>query len=153
MGSLWNASVHAATMGTLALEKLTHEKPRLGIVHWFPGPVDTPGLARAQSFGMSGPQNPMSLRESGTRGLFLATSDRYAGQAGREGLAPTPEGLPPAKKSGGGIFLVDPLGDSADRENVLAEMRQRGVDQTVWSHTQEVFGACNSWAKSSKDEL
>lgn len=151
--SSWAASVHAGTMGTLALERLARENPRLGVVHWFPGPVDTPGLARAQRFGMSAPQNPMSLRESGARGLFLATSERYTGQVGAEGLVPPPEGLPPVKKSGGGIFLVDPLGDSADSENVLAEMRQRSVDQTVWDHTQKIFNACSSQASSSEDEL
>jgi NAD(P)-dependent dehydrogenase (short-subunit alcohol dehydrogenase family) len=149
--SFWTSSVHAGTMGTLALERLAREYPRLGVVHWFPGPVDTPALARAQRFGMSGPQNPMSYQESGARGLFLATSDRFAGQEG--GLVPPPEGLPPAKKSGGGIFLVDPLGDSANSENVLAPMRQRGVDKTVWEHTQKVFEACSSRAGGSKDEL
>lgn len=152
--STWTSSVHAGTMGTLAFERLAREHPRLGIVHWFPGPVDTPALARAQRFGMSGPQDLMSQDEAGARGLFLATSDRYAGQAvGEAGLVPSPEGLPPAKKSGGGIFLVDPLGDSADSENVLAPMRQRGVDQTVWDHTQNVFDACNSLASGSKDEF
>lgn len=151
--TFWTSSVHAGTMGTLALERVAGANPRLGIVHWFPGPVDTPGLARAQRFGMSGPQNPMSLWEAGARGLFLATSDRYASDPSGESLVPSPEGIPSAKKSGGGIFLVDPLGDSADSENVLAEMRQRGVDQTVWDHTKTIFAALNSDASSSKDEL
>lgn len=95
----------------------------------------------------------MSQRESGARGLFLATSDRYAGRAGGEGLVSPAEGLPPAKKSGGGIFLVHSLGGSADSENALARMRQKGVDQTVCDHTQKVFNACDSQASSSKIEV
>lgn len=49
---------------------------------------------------MSGPQNPMSQREPGARGLLLDTIDRYAGQVEAEGLMLQPEGLPPVKKSG-----------------------------------------------------
>lgn len=151
--SFWTSSVHAGTMGTLALERVARENPRLGVVHWFPGPVDTPGLARAQRFGMSGPPNPMNLQEAGARGLFLATSDRYASEPISGGLVAPPEGIPPAEKSGGGIFLVEPLGDSVDNENVLADMRHRGLDQTVWDHTQRVFDVCSSQASSSKQEL
>ena len=47
--SFWGPSVHAATMSTLSLELLARENPRLSIVHWFPGPVSSPGLARAIS--------------------------------------------------------------------------------------------------------
>lgn len=101
--SFWNASVHAGTMGTLALERLARENPRLSIVHWFPGSVATPGLVRAQRFGMS-PPNPTGQREAGARALFLATSDRYAVHGG--GLVPIPQSLAVVKKSGGGISLV-----------------------------------------------
>jgi len=148
--SFWNASVHAATMGTLALERLARENPRLSVVHWFPGTVATPGLARAQRFGMS-PPNPTSQEEAGARAVFLATSDRYAVQGG--GLVPVPEGLGVVKKSGGGIFLVHPQGESADNESLLADLRKRGVDEAVWSFTQEVFASCAAQASSSKDEL
>ncbi|MCJ1384399.1 hypothetical protein MMC17_007515 [Xylographa soralifera] len=148
--SFWNASVHAATMGTLALEWLARENPRLSIVHWYPGPVATPGLARAQRFGMS-QANPMRQEEAGARAVFLATSDRYAVQGG--GLVPVPEGLGVVKKSGGGIFLVDPQGESTDNEGLLAGLRERGVDETVWSFTQKVFAASAAQAGSSNNEL
>ena len=148
--SFWNASVHAATMGTLTLERLARENSRLSVVHWFPGPVATPGLARAQKYGMS-PPNPMSQEESGARAVFLATSNRYAVSGG--GLVPIPEGLGLAKKSGGGIFLVNPQGESVDNEGVLADFRDRGVDEAVWNFTQKVFADCVAKSKSSKDEL
>lgn len=152
--SFWNASVHSATMGTLALEFLGKENPRLSITHWFPGGVDTPGLAKAQKFGMS-PPNPTSKEDAGAIGIFLATSDRYSVHGAGGGLVPVPEGLKAVKKSGGGIFLVNPQGESVDNEKVLAEMRKRGVDKAVWSFTQNIFEEKVSAVQSgsSKDEL
>lgn len=147
--SFWNASWHAVTMGTLSLERLARENPRLSIIHWFPGPVSTPGLAKAQKYGML-PPNQMSVEEAGARGVFLATSDRYSVQGG---LVPLPEGLEVAKKSGGGIFLIDPQGESTDNENFLADLRKRGVDEKVWKFTLEIFAACEAGGRSSKDEL
>ncbi|KAN0114587.1 hypothetical protein V8E51_004131 [Hyaloscypha variabilis] len=117
--SMWTSALHPATMGTLALEILANENPRLSIVHWFPGPVSTPGLAKAREYGMV-PPNQMALEEAGERGAFLVTSERHA-----------VEGKEAVKKSGGGIFLIDPLGESTDNEVLLADLRIRGVDQKV----------------------
>ncbi|KIA75334.1 short-chain dehydrogenase [Aspergillus ustus] len=137
--SFWNASVHAGTMGTLALERVARQNPRLSITHWFPGPVATPGLKRANAFGMR-PPNPASQDEAGQRGATIATNDRYA-VSGAEGLVPRPQGLGPVKTSGGGIFLVDPNGESSSNEGLLAGFRERGVDETVWRFTEEIFAA------------
>ncbi|GKT44617.1 oxidoreductase andH [Colletotrichum spaethianum] len=135
--AFWPASVHTATMGTLALEVLARENPKLSIVHMFPGAVATPGLQRARKYGMD-PPGEMSVEEAGVRGLFLATSDRYAIQGG-EGLVPVPEGLEVAKKSDGGIFLIDQQGESVSNEKVLGDMRKRGVDEKVWKFTLGLF--------------
>lgn len=86
------------------------------------------------------PPNPMSQEDAGAGFVFLATSDRYAVQGG--GLVPVPEELGVVKKSGGGIFLADPQGESADNERLLAGLRKRGVDEVVWSFTQKVVAAC-----------
>ncbi|KAM0433436.1 hypothetical protein ACHAPT_004316 [Fusarium lateritium] len=142
----WNSSVHSATMGTLAFELLSRQNPNVSFVHWYPGPVATPALARAKRFGMS-PPNEMSQEEGGARALFLATNDRYSVQGG---LVPTPEGIKAANKTGGGIFLVDAEGETTDNEKVLAGMRERGVDKAVWSFTSKLFTAHTS---PSKDEL
>ena len=104
--------MHATTKSTLALEVLAPENSRLSIVHWFPGPVATPGMAKAKKFGML-PPNPLSQEEAGERAVFLATSDRYAV---REGVGPVPDGLAVVKKLGGGIFLIDPKGKTVDNE-------------------------------------
>jgi NAD(P)-dependent dehydrogenase (short-subunit alcohol dehydrogenase family) len=148
--SYWNSSVQSTTMGTLVLERFARENPRLSIVHWYPGPVSTPGLAKAQKFGMS-PPNQMSQEEAGERALYLATSDQNAVQGG--GLVPVAKGLGAAAKSGGGIFLVNPQGESTDNEHLLADLRKRGVDEVVWNFTEKVFADCTAQDGTSKDEL
>jgi hypothetical protein len=83
----------------------------------------------------------MSVEEAGAHALFLATSDLYAVQGG---LVPMPDGLEMLEKSGGGIFLVTPLGESTDNERALAALRERGVDEEVWGFTQKLFAACEA---------
>ena len=136
--SVWNASLHACTMGTLALERLAYENPHLSMVHCHPGAVATPGLAHSTKNGLKTP-TPITQDEGGQRALFLSTNDRYAVQPG---LVPVPEGLEVLPRSGGGMFLVGPQGEIKDSEKVLAPMRQRGVDKQVWSFTQEMFSKC-----------
>lgn len=136
--SMWNSSRHACTMGTLALERLAMENPRLSIAHCHPGAVATPGLARSNSFGLN-PPNPRTQDEAGQRVVFHATNDRYAVQPG---LVPVPDGLDQLTISGGGIFLIGPTGDRKDSEAVLAPMRERGVGEKVWAFTQQVFAKC-----------
>ncbi|KAJ4302662.1 hypothetical protein N0V90_001551 [Kalmusia sp. IMI 367209] len=146
----WQAALHTATMGTLVLERFARENPELSVLHWAPGLVATPGLEKAKKEGKSPPGEVMSAEESGERGLFLATSDRYAV---REGLVAVPEGIEAVRKSGGGIYLVDPLGEGKDNEEVLGEMRKRGVDGAVWEFTQKVFDECLAKGESDKTEL
>lgn len=66
---------------------------------------------------------------------------------------PVPEGLMVTRKSGGGIFLVDPKGESADHERLLSGLRKRGVGEAVWGFTKNVFSTCGAQASSFKDEL
>lgn len=149
--STWGSSVQAATMCTLALEVLARENPRLSAVHWLPGVVETPGLARLRTFGKEF-ANPKTQEEAGAVGLFLATSDRYAVPGGGS-LVPVPEGLDVAERSGRGIFLVDPEGETADSEKVLVGMRERGVDKAVWEFTRKLFADCVGQAGSNKGGL
>ncbi|CAK7203117.1 hypothetical protein SEUCBS139899_005846 [Sporothrix eucalyptigena] len=137
---------HTATMMTLSLEHLAQENPHISFVHTFPGLVSTPLLGKTSS-GLLG----VFLRwvvaplmtlftttpaEAGERGLFYSTSARYGVD---DGLLPLSDGLVVAKKTPGGIFLVDAKGESADNEKVLGDLRKRNVGDAVWTHTQEVF--------------
>jgi hypothetical protein len=103
-------------------------------------------------------QGVMSQDEAGARGLFYATSDRYVVDSGSGSFVPTPDGLEPVKKSGGGIFLLDPIGKRSvgASETVLADMRERGVNDLVWGFTEKIFsdsvGKTNE-NRTSKDEL
>ncbi|KAK1671745.1 short-chain dehydrogenase/reductase [Colletotrichum godetiae] len=137
----WPASVQATTMGTLALEVLARENPGVSFVHSMPGMVATPGLERARRFGAGGATGEMSVEEAGARGLFLATSDLYDSQE-REGVVRVPGGVECVKKSSGGIFLVGPQGERVDNEEVLGDMRERGLDEKVWKFTREMFDDC-----------
>lgn len=123
--TFWAASVHSTTMGTLSLERIAQENPKLSIVHWYPGPVGTPGMAKIKQHWDV--PDEMNEAESGSRGLFLATNDRYAVKDGR-GLVPLPAGLEPVSTSGGGVFLVDPNGEATDNGKVLAIMRENKSD-------------------------
>ncbi|KAM0555875.1 hypothetical protein ACHAPJ_006277 [Fusarium lateritium] len=136
--STWNSSLQSATMGTLALEKVARENPHVSIVHWFPGPVDTPALARNVKLGQQPSPNAMGQEDAGARALFFATNDRYSVHGS---LVPAPEGEETPKKSGGGIFLLNPVGESTDNEKVLGGMRKRSVDETVWEFTEKIFAA------------
>lgn len=151
--SFWNAAIHATTMGTLSLERFAQKNPRLSIVHWYPGPVATPGLSKAHALGTLeiSSENVTSQEESGECALFLATNDRYAVQGG--GMVAIPEGLEMLKKSGGGIFLVDEKGESTDNEGVLSPLRVRHLDEVVWRFTEQVFATCASQARKSQDEF
>ncbi|KAK0729566.1 hypothetical protein B0H67DRAFT_524549 [Lasiosphaeris hirsuta] len=144
--SMWNSSRHACTMGTLALELLARENPRVSFAHCHPGAVATPGLARSNSFGLR-PPNPMTQDEAGQRAVFNATNDRYAVQAG---LGPVPQGLEVLGRSAGGVFLIGPLGEAKDSEAVLAPMRERRLDKTVWDFTLDIFAAATAKAASAK---
>ncbi|TVY34107.1 hypothetical protein LSUB1_G006478 [Lachnellula subtilissima] len=98
------------------------------------------------------PPTQMSQERAGERGVFLATSDQYAVQGG---LVPMQEGLEAARRSGGGIYLVDPLGESTDNEGLFSGLRERGIDEAVWGFTESLFAdyAARAGASSSKDEL
>ncbi|KAH8597598.1 hypothetical protein B0O99DRAFT_617800 [Bisporella sp. PMI_857] len=146
----WNASVHAATMSTLALEYISRENPRLSITHWLPGAVATPGLAIANKFGIN-PPNPVSEEFAGAYAVFLATNDRYAVHPG--GLVPVPEGLEVLRRSGGGIFLVGKEGESTGDEQLLGDFRKRHVDEAVWKFTQKVFNDYAAKSSTKKEGL
>jgi NAD(P)-dependent dehydrogenase (short-subunit alcohol dehydrogenase family) len=60
--SYWNAAVHSATMRTLALERIARQNPRLSTVHWFPGPVATPGSQKGCTVRHADPRRDESGR-------------------------------------------------------------------------------------------
>lgn len=139
--TVWGSSVQSTTMQTLSLERFARLNPEVSIIHWLPGPVQTALLDRAKASGMDTGPYTMPVDESGARGLFYATSDRYAV---KNGLVPVPEGLEAAKTSGGGIFLLDPQGEVTDNEKVLAPQREKGIQEVLWKFTEEIYAAATA---------
>ncbi|KAK8071282.1 hypothetical protein PG997_011485 [Apiospora hydei] len=156
--SVARASVHSATMGTLALEKLAAENPHVSFVHAYPGMVSTPLFDRLAS-GVAGlllrwlvvPVIRLfsrSVAEAGQRSLFLATSTRYSVDDGIVALGAVQTGgsggalQRGARSNGGkGIFLVNASGYIADNEKVLAPLRMKDMERKVWEHTAAVFNS------------
>ncbi|KAL1889512.1 hypothetical protein Sste5346_008890 [Sporothrix stenoceras] len=141
-------NIHTTTMMTLSLEHMARENPQISFVHTFPGIVSTPLLGKTSS-GVLGmvlrwavvplmALFAMTPAEAGKRGLFTATSACYGVD---EGLVSLAEGATVAKKSEGGIFLVNQKGEYADNDKVLRGLRERKVGDAVWEHTQDVFAA------------
>lgn len=157
--SVMNARNHTSTMNTLALAHLTATHPTLSCLHIFPGMVVTKGYGELAE-GFYAPFRwlcvyfvfPLlkmvttTLKESGERHLFHATSARYppreAREGGSEGLA-LPSGVEVAKgedwEVGSGCYLVGPGGETVGDRKLLDEYRSRDTGKKIWEHTQEVF--------------
>ncbi|KAK2072625.1 hypothetical protein P8C59_006966 [Phyllachora maydis] len=148
------ANTHAATMNTLFWERLGREAGAAAagvrFVHTYPGTVATPNLRPSFPGRLGGLVvrwllepllNLVGARPAvaGARGLFYATSARYAA-AGREGAwVPLVEGLAPGARTAGGVFLVDAHSEDVGNAETLGEMRRRGLGDKVWRHTQDMF--------------
>ncbi|KAH8821854.1 hypothetical protein F5884DRAFT_769227 [Xylogone sp. PMI_703] len=147
--SIVGAAVHSATMLTLGYEHLAKENPHISFVHAHPGFVATPLLTRGSTgilrLLMSLIVQPLmylfaaSADEAGARALFCLTSDRYSVDGS---LVPLAEGVEKSPRSGGGIFLSNEKSESVDNEKVLADLRERGINELAWKHTMEIFDAC-----------
>ncbi|KAI9838860.1 MAG: hypothetical protein M1819_004067 [Sarea resinae] len=153
--SIMNAAVHSATMMTLAMDRFAAENPSISFVHVFPGLVNTPVLSR----GLPAPAAifmkyvgipilslfALSYNEAGERELFYATSARYPPAGNRSSavgvvLGPkveVAEGCDGAQ--GTGLYLLDWNGEIAGDEKLLTDFKTRGLSDTVWAHTLEVF--------------
>lgn len=91
----------------------------------------------------------VSLKESGERHLFHATSARYppAGVKNPPGAGvalPDEAEAEVAKGSdwipGSGCYLLNYDGETIGDKKLLDEYRRRGMGKKIWQHTHEVFG-------------
>ncbi|KAK7973188.1 hypothetical protein PG988_007322 [Apiospora saccharicola] len=149
--SVASSAIHSATMGTMALEKLAAENPRVSFVHTYPGIVVTPLFDRMAT-GITGlliryflaPIMRLftrSIAEAGQLGLFYATSERYSVDGGIVSLGEAGGALKKGSRTNGGqgIFLVGAGGDIVDNEKVLEPLRKKDMTSKVWGHTEGVF--------------
>lgn len=139
--SLLNATNHTATMTTLAMDELTKSNPKVTFIHKYPGVVKT-GLLGKMFDDWTGAWKilgflaqkvllpimslfQVSAEESGERGLYVATSEKF---------------------SGGGIFRLDWNDEKAKEVSQLDKYRAEGMPKKVWEHTVGVFDRVSSTA-------
>lgn len=141
--SLANAANHATTMNSFAAEELAKRNPATSFVHIFPGFVNTNFLS-GHSAWMSA-LNTVTLAllkpwvvpipESGERHLYAATSPKFAPRSlGDSSAALGSDGV-----AGSGAYILNWDDEIAGKAKLLAKMREQGLGQKVWDHTQDVF--------------
>ena len=157
--SFHNAAMHTCTMNTLALTEIATLHPTISCVHVFPGLVIT-GAFDTFSEDWYFPLRllfrhialpimkllTVSLRESGERNLFDATSARYPParvEDSSNGGVVLPKGVEVANgwdwKEASGCYLLDQNGETTGDRKLLEEYRKKEMGKRVWEHTQEVF--------------
>lgn len=152
--SLFSLRGQVVSMTDMILEKLAEQAPEVSFVHDYPGAVKT-GIGRDANtmlvrivswimpvFGMF---LYIPIRESGERHLFFATSDKYLPRSGDQAGVPISSGVSMADgtdgEPGSGVYSIHWNGESAGAKVVrlLRGMREEGMAQQVWDHTQGEF--------------
>ncbi|CAH0018866.1 unnamed protein product [Clonostachys rhizophaga] len=135
---------YLTTLVTLGLENVARGAPEVSIVHNYPGTVKTPLLdsmpdevLRTLTF--------LPLEECGERQVFMATSAKYPPVSGQNAGITMVDGINVAisttGEEGRGVYSVGVDCESASpavREK-LAGLRDRGMLDEVWRHTQGEF--------------
>lgn len=139
---------HLCTLISLGLEAVAKTAPEVSFVHDYPGTVNT-----ALSSRMKGvPPTPIMrvdayvpVEESGERHLYLATSARFPSVRDRSAAVRLGDGVGVALGTtgeiGSGVYSVGwdcESASSAVRE-LLAELREKGMVEEVWRHTEGEF--------------
>ncbi|RDW71426.1 hypothetical protein BP6252_07989 [Coleophoma cylindrospora] len=148
---------HLTTLITLGLEAVATKAPEVSFVHDYPGTVKTPLMSRTEGFlgvflralvYLLGRWMCVPLEESGDRHLYLATSARYPprkGESSRDFAVPLGSGVEVARGTTGeaasGVYSVgwDCEGPSPAAEKLLAGLREAGMVDEIWRHTEKEF--------------
>ena len=154
--SLQAATVHTATMNTLALAEIAATHPSISCLHIFPGIVKTkaldifaedwvPALRLLWAYVVLPITKvfTVSLSESGQRHLFHATSARYKPTAKPGAGVALPRGITVAKgedgREGTGCYILNYDGETIGDQKLFDEYRRREMGKKIWQHTDEVF--------------
>ncbi|PPR06435.1 hypothetical protein CVT26_006474 [Gymnopilus dilepis] len=154
--SLLKVRGHFASIITLSLEVLAKQAPEVTFIHDYPGSVKT-GIAREANAlvvfmmgivgAIAGSWMFIPHEESGERHLFLATSAKYPPKAG----STESHGVPLADdqivtrgttgEAGSGVYAVDWDCNSASLKvkQLLVQLREEGLVEKLWQHTEEEF--------------
>ncbi|KAL4778216.1 hypothetical protein BJX76DRAFT_343832 [Aspergillus varians] len=137
---------HLSTLITLGLEGVARQAPTVTFIHDYPGTVNTPLTQRLLTTG-DGPMRVvpadwMAPEESGERHVYLLSCERYP-SAEDEGLGPCAAQVVSGTNGqlGSGVYSVGPDGESSSIEvlETLKTLRDDGMIERIWQHTQSVF--------------
>jgi hypothetical protein len=135
---------HLSTLVTLGLEAVARNTPEVSFIHDYPGTVNTPLLKHMSEVQLS-TLTFVPLEESGERHCYLATSARFPAQQGGADGVGLVEGDEVAVgtegERGSGMYSVGKECESAGVEvrELLAGLREDGIVNKIWQHTQEEF--------------
>lgn len=144
--SLKNCYVHASAMQNLALYRLAREHTSTTYIHAYPSGVETSVLRQlvgrfepAVKFAFAWARRWIYVPqgESGERHLFAATAPVYPAKGDSGEGADVMVGSDGVK--GSGSYLVNWNGDILADRKTAKEMREEGVEEKIWKHTEEVF--------------
>ena len=135
---------HLCSLVTLGLEAVARTAPTVSFVHDYPGTVKTRFLDYLTEEQRSGLVF-VPIEECGERHLFLATSRRFPAKEGGSDGVKLGEGdeaaLGTAGERGSGMYSVGSDCESASAEvrELLAGLRENGMVDEVWRHTEKEF--------------
>lgn len=113
-------------------------------MHDYPGTVLETALWRGTTgLPKSAIDVLVPIEESGERHLFLATSGRFPPAKDITAAVPIRDGIQVAAgtsgKAGSGVYSVGWDCESASSAEILAAMREKGLVEEVWNHTEEEY--------------
>ena len=135
---------HLSSLVTLGIEAVARNEPTVSFVHDYPGTVKTP-LLEYMSEEQRSSLTFVPLEEVGERHLFFATSARFPAKEGGCDGVKAGEGEEVAVGidgvRGSGMYSVGKDCESASTEvrELLARLRDKGLVDEVWQHTEEEF--------------
>ena len=135
---------HLCTLITLGLESVAKMAPEVSFVHDYPGSVNT-GLYRNMNSPPFDPQVTVPIEECGERHLYLVTSARYPPREAESTAVRLGDSVEVAIGSNGevgsGVYSVGSDCESASSEvrELLAGLREKGMVEDVWRHTELEF--------------
>jgi hypothetical protein len=145
---------HLTTLITLGLEAVARTAPEVSFVHDYPGTVNTPLMTHAKGLhgvlvrayvSLFGRWVCVPVEESGERHLYLATSSRFQPVSGKNAGIQLGDGVEVAVGTtgeiGSGMYSVgwDCGSASPAVRELLAGLREKGMVDEIWRHTEEEY--------------
>lgn len=145
---------HIITMKSLGLEAVAKTAPDVSFVHNYPGTVDTAlfthikgvaGVVMRTYLALLGRWVCIPVEECGERQLYMSTSAKYPALKDGCPTVPLGDGVELAQgtngEAGGGVYSITADCESSPPSvmKLLADYRDEGMVERIWSHTESEF--------------